>query len=168
MTSALSTPRELLDMYLLLDRELDSSNLLTEADTVVGVTALAVREVPGVEQASITDRRSGQFRTLGATGSVAEVGDSIQYELRTGPCVDAIVDDTVYCTGDLVTDDRWPAFGARVHAETGARSMLSYRLFFEEEPERIAGLNLYSTEPYAFGENAEITAPCWPPIRRGR
>ena len=154
-SSAFSS-RELLDMYLSMDRELDATTITTEAQTVAAVTALAVRDVPGVEQASISDRRRGEFRTLGATGQMAAAADTIQYDVGSGPCVDAIIDNTVYCTGDIAGDTRWPTFGARAHAETRVGSMLSFRLFFEEEPERIAGLNLYSTRGHAFDDTSEM------------
>lgn len=153
--SALSS-RELLDVYLLLDRELDASVLVTEAQTVAAVTALAVRVVPGVEQASITSRRDGgRFRTLGATGPMAASAAAIQYDLGSGPCVDAIADDSVCCTGDVANDIRWPVYGQRAHTQAGVMSMLSFRLFYDEQSHRAAGLNLYSTQLDAFGEHAE-------------
>lgn len=154
--AVLMTPRDLLDVYLSFDRELSMAAAGADTDIAAAITALAVRRVPGAEQASITDRRRGQFRTLAATGAMATAGDNIQYELGSGPCIDAVVDNAVFRTGDVAIDARWPRFGARAHTETGAVSMLAFRLFFEEEPERIAALNLYSTRPDAFDETAEI------------
>ena len=71
--------------------------------------------------------------------------------------MDAIIDDTVYRSGDIARDTRWPEFGTRAHAETGATSMMSLRLFMEGD-ERIAGLNLYSTRTDAFDDNAHVIA----------
>jgi GAF domain-containing protein len=122
-------------------------------DTLAAVTRLAVAAIPGVEQASISEGRNGRFRTLASTGDVATVADHIQYELGTGPCVDAIIDDALYRSHDITRDTRWPEFGTRAHAETGATSMMSQRLFMEGD-ERIAGLNLYSTRPAAFDDAA--------------
>jgi hypothetical protein len=45
-----------------------------------------------------------------------------------------------------------------VHAETGTTSMMSLRLFMEDGDDRIAGLNLYSTQPDAFDDDAQIIA----------
>lgn len=57
-------------------------------------------------------------------------------------------------TGDLTTEQRWPAFSARAAAETGLRSMLSLRLFVKEDT--LGALNLYSRDSHAF--NGEGTA----------
>jgi GAF domain-containing protein len=126
-------------------------------DTIAAVTRLAVAAVPGVEQASISEGRVGRFRTIASTGDMATAADQIQYELGTGPCVDAIIDDAVYRSNDLVHDTRWPLFGTRAHAETGVRSMMSLRLFMEDD-DRVAGLNLYSARPDAFDDDAHAIA----------
>jgi hypothetical protein len=125
--------------------------------TVAAVTELAVASVPGVEQASISEGREGRFRTLASTGDAALRADKIQYELGYGPCVDAILDDTVYRTGDIAAEPRWADFGARAHDETGVTSMMSVRLYLEDDV-RIAGLNLYSTKPQAFDDAAQVIA----------
>jgi ANTAR domain len=63
----------------------------------------------------------------------------------------------VYRTGDVSTEPRWAEFGARAHAETGVVSMMSLRLYLEDD-QRIAGLNLYSTKPDAFDDAAQVIA----------
>jgi transcriptional regulator with GAF, ATPase, and Fis domain len=152
---AVSNPQRLLSLYAAMDRALLDAN--RGPATTTAVTQLAVTVVPGVEQASITEGRNGKFRTVASTGAVATTGDRIQYELGSGPCVDAIVDDAVFRSNDIVTDTRWPQFGARVHAETDTTSMMSLRLFMEDD-DAIAGLNLYSTQPDAFDDDAEAIA----------
>ena len=87
-----------------------------------------------------------------ATDDVARRADAIQYALGSGPCIDAIVDQTVYNPKDLASDDRWPEYGQRVQAELGLRSMLSYRMNLEFAG-LIAGLNLYGREPDVFDEH---------------
>ena len=151
-----STPEQLLVLYANMDRALlDAASNGQEA--LAAVTQLAVTMVPGVEQASISEGRHGVFRTAASTGDLATVGDQIQYELASGPCVEAIVDNTVFRVGDIAGDRRWPEFGARAHAETGATSMMSLRLFMEGE-DRIAGLNLYATQLDAFDDDAQVIA----------
>lgn len=139
----------------------DMDRALIEAargqDTVYAITQLAVKVVPGAEQASISEGHEGRFRTLATTGDMATAGDRIQYELVSGPCVDAMVDDTVFRTGSIDADTRWPTFGARVNAEAGVVSMLSLRLFLEGD-DRIAALNLYSERTDAFDDEDEIIA----------
>ncbi len=54
------------------------------------VTRTAVRRIEGARAASMTTLRSGQFQTVAATDDRALLADAIQYELGSGPCVDAI------------------------------------------------------------------------------
>ena len=68
-----------------------------------------------------------------------------------------MIDDAMYRTGDVVAEPRWAEFGSRAHAETGVVSMMSLRLYLEDD-ERIAGLNLYSTTPDAFDDAAQVIA----------
>ncbi len=154
-SDALFRPERLLALYADMNRTLLEPGQGT--DTMAAVTRLAVAAIPGVEEASISEGRKGRFRTIASTGNIASVGDEIQYELGTGPCVDAIIDDAVYRSGDISRDARWPEFGWRAHAETGATSMMSLRLFMEDD-ERIAGLNLYSTQADAFDDDAYVVA----------
>jgi hypothetical protein len=77
------------------------------------VTRTAVRRVEGATAASITTLRSGRFQTVGATAS-GQRADAIQYELGSGPCQDALLEDNLYRVNDLRTDQRWPEYGARV------------------------------------------------------
>jgi GAF domain-containing protein len=150
-----STAERLLALYSDMDRTLLEAT--RDGDTVRAVTQLAVAAVPGVEQASISEGREGRFHTLASTGDIASTGDRIQYQLGTGPCVDAMIEDTVYRTGDIAGEPRWGEFGSRAHRETGVVSMLSLRLFLEDD-DRIAGLNLYSTQPDAFDDDAQFIA----------
>lgn len=119
------------------------------------VTAHAAAVVPAGDCAGITVATDSGFETVGATDPLTLAVDSIQYELGSGPCVDAAVTASVFRTGDLRTDRRWPEFGRRAVSETGVLSMLSFRMFFEDEKSS-AALNLYSTEAEAFGSEDEL------------
>ena len=118
------------------------------------ITSTAVRIVRGTEHASISRGRHGRFATLAPTGDLAKAVDAIQYELGTGPCVDAILEAHTYRSGDIAADGRWPEFGPRAFSTTGTRSMMAYRMFFEDDQGVIAGLNLYSTRADAFDDDA--------------
>jgi GAF domain-containing protein len=150
-----SSPERMIELYGDMDRAL--LDAARSQDTVPAIAQLAVAKVPGAEQASISEGHDGRFRTLASTGAMASAGDRIQYELLSGPCVDAMVDNAVFRTGGIVQDPRWPAFGARAYREAGVVSMLALRLFLDGD-DRIAGLNLYSTELDAFSDDAEIIA----------
>ena len=106
-----------------------------------------MRIVPGVEAAGITVVRGSNYRTVAPSGELPRQVDEIQYELRTGPCVDAIVNETTFRTGDLENDPRWPTFGKRAAVEAGVHSMLAIRLFLADghDRETIGALNMYST-----------------------
>jgi ANTAR domain len=92
---------------------------------------------------------------MGATDQRAARADAIQYELGSGPCVDALLEDNLYRPHDLRTDRRWPQYGARVAEQVGFVSMLSYRLHTElAAGELIAGLNVYADRPCAFDASA--------------
>lgn len=122
------------------------------ADSMVeAVLEHAVDALPGARWASITTLRQGTFHTLAATGAEAREADAIQYRLGSGPCVEAVLEDSVHLSRDLADDARWPVYGARAAEELGLRSALAYRLPLVAEPDLIAALNLYSDVPGAFG-----------------
>jgi ANTAR domain/GAF domain len=125
-------------------------------DVFSAITGNGVRVVRGAEHSAVTRGRPGAFKTVAQTSDVPLRVDSIQYDLGYGPCVDAIVDNTTYVCPDLAEEQRWPGFGRRAVEEVGVRSMLSYRMFLEDD-DLIAGLNFYATKTDAFDENAVTT-----------
>jgi GAF domain-containing protein len=110
--------------------------------------------IPGTEQAGITVLRGKGFQSIAPTSELVDKVDAIQYELRSGPCVDAVLQDKVFRTHDLEHDQRWPEFGKRA-AELGIHSMLAFRLYLEDD-DTIGGLNLFSTKHQAFSDEALI------------
>ena len=150
-----ASAEELLGLFLRFNRALDKAHSLTLQDTAAAITRLTVESIAGAEQASISEGRNGRFRTLGSTGPMATGGDDLQYELRSGPCVDALSGDVVYRTVDVGADARWPEFARRATAETGTVSLMSFRLFFEDDIDRVTGLNIYSSRRGAFDDTAQ-------------
>lgn len=130
-------------------------NDLSPTESLGALARSAVDRVPGARHASITNYVHDSFHTVAATDDVARRADAIQYDLGSGPCIDAIVDDTLYRPDDLRHDPRWPEYGRRVSDELGIRSMLSYRLGVEVG-EAIVGLNVYGREVAAFDERATL------------
>ncbi len=122
-----------------------------QPNSFAAVTRLAVERVPAARAASITTLKHNRFVTAAATDDVARHADHLQYELGSGPCIDAIVDRTIYQPKDLATDDRWPEYGNRVVRALGLHSMLSYRMNLEAAGV-IAGMNLYAEDVDAFDE----------------
>jgi hypothetical protein len=124
---------------------------VANASIFQAIVEVAVERVPGAAAASITQAKGEKFVTVAATNDLARSADQIQYDLRTGPCLDAIVEQTIYRPRDLRTDRRWPEFGERV-SRLGVGSMLSYRMNVNHGV--IGGLNLYSGQVDAFDDMA--------------
>jgi hypothetical protein len=135
----------------------DSLGRLTDAvrerEPEEGLKELVARggeELVGATWGSVTVLRRGVFRTLAASDPVAEEIDLLQYDLGTGPCVDAVLDDAVYLTQDVRHDPRWEELGRRLHARHGVRAMLAFRLHLLDETEVVAALNFSSDQADAF------------------
>jgi GAF domain-containing protein len=128
----------------------------TLASTLPRIVELAVSTVPGCQHAAITINRRGKFETIASTSDVARTVDSLQYETGEGPCVDSMRAQETFRTGDLGAEPRWPKFGPLVTRLTGIHSMLSFRLFAEEDT--LGALNLSSCEADAFGDESLPTA----------
>src|SRR6478735_521941 len=144
----------------LLDLAVAMADLADRATTAEGMPALhdlanlAVERVPSACWASLTVLRGKKFRTEAATHPGATKADVLQYEMGFGPCVDAVRDDSVYVSDDVASDEGWPNWGARVHAELGVRSVLAQRLRLSGDCGVIAALNIYSEAGDAFDEHA--------------
>jgi GAF domain-containing protein len=148
-------PSSLAELFSRLGRELTRPHSSDEVLTIISRRAHDV--IPGAEHAAITRGRHGTFETIAATSGVPPQVDELQYALGSGPCVDAILTDTVYRVGDLATTERWPEFGQQAVDEFGIRSMLSVRMYLEDD-DLLAGLNLYSSAVDAFDAFDETTA----------
>jgi GAF domain-containing protein len=148
------SPHGLAHSFAELAREL--AGRTNEDDTWKAIVDAALRTVPGTEHAGITILRRGRFQTMAPSSELPRRVDAIQYELSSGPCVDAILQQRIFRTGDLSQDPRWPEFGSRAAREEHVFSMLGFRLYLEED-DTIGGLNLYSTQRDAFDSTAELT-----------
>lgn len=126
-----------------------SDNRPITPDGVVEVARLAV---PHAQHVGITLLRTDRPpRNAGTTDGIPEELDRLQFELRDGPCLDAATGPPVVVTGDVGSDERWPAYGPRCVQETGIRSMLCLRLPIGGDD--YAGMNFYSDQMGAFGDD---------------
>ena len=121
-----------------------------EQATLTRIVHLAVEHLDACEFAGISWVAGRKITSPASSNDVPRIVDAIQAEVDEGPCLDAIKEHTVFQTGDLAGEERWPRFAARAHRETGIRSILSLRLFLEEDT--MGALNLYATQPDAFDE----------------
>jgi len=120
--------------------------------TLRAIVKAAVEYIPGAEHAGISLVERGKIRTVAPTSGIVEIIDQFQYDLREGPCVNAIAEHQTYRVGNVGQEARWPAFGPTA-AENGIHSLLSYRLFVTDRT--LGALNLYSSRVDAFDERIE-------------
>lgn len=155
--SDLFSPAEFAALFADIGQRLDSHE---DNEAVLNaLTEMAVNTVPGADHAGITiGREHSRFATVAETSELVRTVDQIQYELGSGPCVDAIVENTTFLALDLRTESRWPDFGPRAVEMTGIVSMLSLRLYGESDRGMIAGLNMYSHSADAFDQSSQAIA----------
>jgi ANTAR domain/GAF domain len=150
--TAAYSPTEIASLFAKVERELARA----DGDSALQVLVRSAADmVPGAQMAGVSLGRHGKFSTPAATEDAVLTVDAIQYEASSGPCVDAVVQDTTFNASDLTTDPRWPQFGRAAFEQTGIVSMLSFRMFFETEDDLVAGLNMYSRETAAFDDASE-------------
>lgn len=115
---------------------------------------LAVELIDGCDAAGVlVVRRHESIDTPVHTDELVRRGDELQYELKEGPCLDAIWEQETIHTPDLADDGRWPNWGPRVVEELGVRSMLCIQLFTSDLT--VGALNLYSKSTAAFDEGEQ-------------
>lgn len=151
------TPSESLSSRLAdVAREVRSSNDVSAAADYISQTAADM--VGGHSSAAGITLVHARHRveTAAATSEVVRRGDELQYQMHEGPCLDAAWVEQQVVTGDLAHDGRWPRWGPRVADELGVRSMVCTQLFTNED--QLGALNIYSTEPDAFDDEAQEIA----------
>jgi ANTAR domain/GAF domain len=114
------------------------------------VVRYVARAVPHSQHCGLTLVQGSQPVTLSASSGLARTVDSIQYETREGPCLEAVEGHDVTQVADLAVDEQWPMFARRCVAETNVRSMFSLRLFLSTDAR--AALNFYADRPSAFDD----------------
>ena len=136
-----------LTRVVLADRALEE--VLTE------ITEIAARGIPGAESVSTTLMRGEKPFTAAYSGDMALQADELQYAEGFGPCMDAGRGGVVLRVDDMLTEQRWPKYAARVSA-AGVRSSLSVPLPYQGNA--IGALNVYSSEPRAFVSPESLSA----------
>lgn len=125
-------------------------------DRLMIAVEAAVELVKACAHAGITLNRRGECSTLAGSSEVPSLVNDLQNEVGEGPCHDLDRDEeTVVCT-DLARDQRWPAWGARVHQELGLGSSMSLLIFTARGS--YGTLSLYAERPRAFSADDLATA----------
>jgi GAF domain-containing protein len=120
--------------------------------TLKKIATLALETIDGCHHAGVSLVQGRKISTPAASDDVPGQVDAIQYETDQGPCLDAIREHETFRIDDLAVEDRWPEFSKRAAEDTGVASMLSFRLFAEEDT--LGALNLYSKQRGAFDDEA--------------
>src|SRR3954468_15162914 len=107
----------------------------------------AACNIPGVDFVSITVNRPDQsMSTMASTDPLAEQADSLQYELREGPCYAAVTDERFVLVNDLEAAVDFPRYGPKA-VGLGLGAQAAVQLLHNGER---AGLNLYARASGAF------------------
>ncbi|GED11887.1 GAF and ANTAR domain-containing protein [Cellulosimicrobium cellulans] len=128
----------------------------TLQQTLDRVVELAVSMVDGCESAGVSLVTRGRIESPAVSDPLVARGDELQYELREGPCLDAVHNHALVESGDIETDARWPLWAPTVARELGVRSMLCVQLYTSENAH--GALNMYSTSRDAFDADAHHLA----------
>ncbi|MGH8922946.1 MAG: GAF and ANTAR domain-containing protein [Actinomycetes bacterium] len=129
--------------------ELAGLLLTTEsfADLVQGVAELAVRTLKPVMTCGITLSDQERIFTVAAADELANQLDERQYELGTGPCLNALTIGKTRYAPDLRVEDRWEGYPTMAMGY-GILSVYSVPLIVVDKP--VGVLNLYARTPNAF------------------
>jgi GAF domain-containing protein len=119
------------------------------------VADLAGRAVPAASTCGITLSENGHVVTVASADAMARLLDEQQYELDTGPCLEALRTARVIIADDLISENRWDGYPALAVAH-GVRSVLSSPLLVNGHP--IGALNLYARTAHAFDGDAHRAA----------
>jgi ANTAR domain/GAF domain len=109
--------------------------------------ASAASNIPGTDFVSITERRRNEpLRTVAATDPLATQADTLQYELREGPCYAAVTSTRFVLVNDLAATVDFPRYGPQA-VELGIGAQAAIQLQHNGDT---AGLNLYARTSGAF------------------
>ena len=120
----------------------------TPKEMYAAICVAATLMIPGCDHASLMISRAGTCSTAAVSDPVAHKIDKLELALGSGPCLDAFGEQTAQMASDLTTGGRWPAFAARVVAETEVRGAMSVRMSLDHA--KVGALNLFSDTANAF------------------
>ena len=95
----------------------------------------------------VTLLRPGSAGTVASDTEESRRMDEVQYELGTGPCLEAARTNKTILVQNIVEDPRWTDYGKAI-ADLGLRSILGVPIPLDGEAQ--CGLNVYAREEDAF------------------
>jgi GAF domain-containing protein len=133
----------------------EAARAMAEEDSTQDTLDRAVQMVTDMmehcDAAGVSVVRPEGIETPAASHDALRRADGLQYELKEGPCLDALRQLDVVTVSDLATDERWPHWGPHLAEELGLHSVMSFRLFTDGE--NLGALNLYAKKVDAFGHD---------------
>ena len=111
-------------------------------DTMSAICAAAPKVVAGCDHASLMARRGERFETLAWSDEVARAIDEAERRLRSGPCLDAIVNEAAQVDADLTVHATWPSLAAWTLENTPVRGVAGFRLVVDGR--KVGALNFFS------------------------
>lgn len=116
--------------------------------TLEKVVLVATEIIQGCDLVGISIVHGGGIDTpVGTTEALNRI-DELQFELKEGPCFDALHMHEIVHSRDLANDSRWPTWGPLIAKEVGVASIVSYRLYTTQDT--LGAMNLYATKHDAF------------------
>lgn len=120
----------------------------SSAEILTAICETAVQVIPGADHACISTLDDHeQLRTQAASDDVARQMDRLESEAHEGPCVDAIVEDSVQHDTDISSDTKWPRLTELTLERTQVRGMIGYQLM--DGLGARAAFNVFSDTPGA-------------------
>lgn len=153
---------ELAETFAQVARTLLGDVVVDIAATLKRICSLAVTTIDSCETAGISIVEDQRIMSRSTTNDLPRILDEIQTQTQQGPGIDAIKVDQVVRTDALSRERRWPDFAGRAHAETRVESVLSLRLYAQEDT--MGSLNLYSSLPDAFDDHEVALASVFAPM----
>jgi hypothetical protein len=115
------------------------------------LAASAAGNIPGTDFVSITVRRHDEpLHTVAATDRLAKQADTVQYELREGPCYAAVTSQRFVLVNDVAATVEYPRYGPRA-VQMGIGAQAAIQLLHNGDT---AGLNLYARTAGAFDRSS--------------
>ncbi len=114
-------------------------------ETLDEAVLVAIESIEGCDLAGMSIVNRHGVDTPAGSGATLRRLDTLQFELKEGPCFDAVQNHEVVLARDLANEARWPNWGPRVAEEIGVRSIVSYRLFTAADT--LGAMNLTPSGP---------------------
>ena len=124
-------------------------------ETLLRVAVLARQTLPGVADVSVTLIEDSRPRTLVSTGGLALDLDTRQYELGSGPCLDAARTGRIVTVDNAASSSLYGDFSRDAY-RAGVPYTLSVGMPITQPS--LGGLNVYGTAEAAFAPDAVSSA----------